>query len=386
MNAQTNKGTDMRIRTLGVLVIFAALSGCEQTPQGEPEARENQLAEVLFTEPCAEDEIFAAWCGYKNPEDLAPTPDKAFLLATGFGGLPEPTLNEMSIIELSPMQRSSLEIALGENTWGDPLCGRSTKDFSSHGLDIMKRSDGKFMVAITNHLPKETVELFELLPTESSWRLVWRGCAESPVIESGGRQPMFNDVALTDAGGFYVTEMYNMMMPFDKVIEAGIASEDTGVVWYWSADSGFQAVAGSEGSFPNGIVINDDQDTLFINYWFSGETTKFDIQSGQVMAMHSGGRADNLTIAHGSLWAAKHDMTIMEYLDGCPAEMTNCFLPFSVHELDFQDLREKNSWRFNSSVFGFGTVAMPVGKNIWFGSAHGDRIARYEMKTDAVEM
>ena len=43
---------------------------------------------------------------------------------------------------------------------------------------------------------------------------------------------MFNDVALTDGGGFYFTEMYDINRPFDELIEASIAGEDTGSVWY----------------------------------------------------------------------------------------------------------------------------------------------------------
>ena len=35
---------------------------------------------------------------------------------------------------------------------------------------------------------------------------------------------MFNDVALTSDGAFYVTEMYNRMMAFDELIAAGIAA------------------------------------------------------------------------------------------------------------------------------------------------------------------
>ena len=360
------------------------MRGCG-ADSGKPSSGElDKAVKSAVIEPCAADETLAVWCDFKNPEDLALTPDGGFLLATGFGGIPESMLNEMSIVELSTMRRrSELRSCWRKILWGDSkLPAEARLDFSTHGLDVNQRSDGKHMVAVTNHLPKETVELFELLPTESSWQLVWRGCAESPVIESGARQPMFNDVALNALGGFYATEMYNITMPFDELLEAGVAGEDTGVVWYWSADSGFQPVAGSKGSFPNGIIINDAEDTLYVNYWFSGETIKLDIASGEVLATHRGGRADNLTLADGSVWAAKHDMTIMEYVEGCPADSVNCFLPFSVHELDLKDLSEKNVWRFDSAIFGFGTVAMPVGNSIWFGSAHGDRIARFDMNTE----
>ena len=370
----------MRGTLLAAMASVAVLWGCGSDSDAQVAQEVSQRPALAVTEPCAADGTFTVWCGFKNPEDLAPTPDNKFLLATGFGGIPESTLNEMSMIELSTMQHGAVDVVLAENAWGDASCQRSTLDFSTHGLDIKQRTDGRYMVAVTNHLPDETVELFELVSTGASWQLVWRGCVKSPVIESGARLPMFNDVALTSDGAFYVTEMYNRMMPFNELIAAGVAGENTGVVWSWSADDGFQVVAGSQGSFPNGIVMNPAEDTLFVNYWFSGETTKLDLASGEVLATHQGGRADNLTFAEGSVWAAKHDMTIMEYVDGCPADATNCFLPFSVHELDPDDLSEKNAWRFDSAVFGFGTVATPLKESIWFGSAHGDRVARYDRR------
>ena len=371
-----------KIRLITLAAIIGLLVGCGAGSGDKAEGESLTAVKTAAVEPCGVDEFFSVWCGYKNPEDLALTPDGEFLLATGFGGIPDSVLNQMSIIELSTMQHNSVEILLAENLWGDPNCKRTTLDLSSHGLDIKQRFDGKHMVAVTNHLPKETVELFELLPTETSWQLIWRGCAESPIVESGARQPMFNDVALTVDGGFYATEMYNAMMPFEQLIAAGAEGKDTGVVWYWTADNGFTPVAGSAGGFPNGIVINEAEDMLYVNYWFSGQTNKLDINSGEVLASHRGGMADNLTLVGGAVWAAKHDMTLMEIVEECTAESINCFVPFSVYELALEDLTERNAWSFDSEVFGLGTVATPVGDAIWFGSAHGDRIARFNVESD----
>ena len=72
-------------------------------------------------------------------------------------------------------------------------------------------------------------------------------------------------------------------------------------------------------------------------------------------------------------------MTFMEYAEGQTADSVNC-LPFSVYELDLGDLAEKNAWSFDSEIFGMGTVATPVGDVAWFGSAHGDRVARFNLK------
>ena len=364
------------MKMAGILVLLAAIAACTDRPEVTPSAASQSKN---IQSPCASDQSLTAWCGYKNPEDLAPTPDGDFLLATGFGGIPNPVLNEVSLIDLGSMEKWGIEIVLAENTWGSRTCTRTNTDFSTHGLDIVQRQDGRYMVAMTNHLPSETVELFELAPVERRWQLVWRGCVAAPSLAQGNHQPLFNDVALTADGSFYVTEMYNGKMPFEALIEAGLTGANTGQVWQWSVQEGFRRVAGTEGSFPNGIVLSADASALYVNYWFSGLTTKFDLGKGVVVASHQGGRADNLTIANGSVWAAKHDMSVAEYLEGCPVEAANCFLPFSVHRLDLGDLRERRVWRFDSQVFGFGTVATPVGESVWLGSAHGDRIARFDL-------
>ena len=355
--------------------IFAAvfLQGCS-----EEQTSSSQETSLQAIEPCSEDSWLTAWCGYKNAEDLVATPDGRFLLATGFGGLPDSYINEMMIIDLSTMDKEPVNVLLESNSWGDPSCTRTSTDFSTHGMDLIERADGAKMVAVTNHLPKETIEFFELIQTDTRWNLVWRGCVESPLLEEGRRQPMFNDVALTADGGFYATEMYNAKTPFDELLDAGAAGKDSGQVWFWSSEEGFSALQGTSGGFPNGIVITPDESTLFVNYWFSGKTIKFDLKSAQTLAVHTGGRADNLTLSNGSLWAAKHDMSLTDFFEKCPPETTNCFLPFSIHKFD-SDLNELKTWSFESSTFGFATVATPVGENVWLGTAHGDRIASFKI-------
>ena len=363
-------------KLLYCLLVFGVviLSGCS-----EEAIHDETSSSVQLEEPCAKDDVLTAWCGFKNPEDLAVTPDNQFLIATGFGGLPDSYVNEIVIIDLATMKKAPAEIVLADNIWGDPSCTRETLELSTHGLDIVQRNDGVSMLAVTNHLPRETIEFFELLPNGGGWQLNWKGCVDSPVLNGGARQPMFNDVALTKSGNFYATEMYNGKVPFEEVVNAGVAKEDSGQVWFWSAANGFGPIPNTEGGFPNGIVVGPGEETLFFNFWFTGETIKFDLETEEVLAKHFGGMADNLTISENSLWTIKHDMSLTEFFDKC-GDTINCFLPFSVYELDFEDLKEKNMWNFDSSAFGFGTVATPVAGKVWLGSANGDRVASFELE------
>ena len=54
---------------------------------------------------------------------------------------------------------------------------------------MIQRDDGRYMLAVVNHLPSESIELFELVENDSI-ELIWRGCVDAP------ENKYFNDVAL----------------------------------------------------------------------------------------------------------------------------------------------------------------------------------------------
>ena len=106
----------MRKRNLvAVAAVFGLIVGCSDAAVSKPEVESLPAAKTAVVEPCGADESFSVWCGYKNPEDLALTPDGDFLLATGFGGLPDSVVNEMSITSLFVVA-SYLDFALPEVT------------------------------------------------------------------------------------------------------------------------------------------------------------------------------------------------------------------------------------------------------------------------------
>ncbi len=275
------------------------------------------------------------------------------------------------MFDLETRSKAEIAVELAGASWGDPACERASTELSPHGLSLVRRDDGRHQVAITNHRPRETIELFELASDGGQWRLTWRGCVDAP---DGA---MFNDVALTRDGAFYATEMYDAGLPFEELIEAGRNATDTGSVWHWDPDAGYSKVPGTQGSFPNGIALSADASVLFVNYWFSGRTIRLDPASGTIEAEHTGGKADNLTRTGDSLWAAKHDTTIDEFLEACPPEAPACDLPFTIYELSTSDLSVKRAWSFSSNVFGFATVAVPARGRVWLGTAHGERIASF---------
>ena len=365
------------INTILLLGLMLILSGCAKKTETESSLEVDPLPETETetspTATCESDSKLTTYCGFKNPEDLALTPDNNFLVVTGFGGIPDTVVGEMALFNLATLSRVEFNITLSANTWGDVNCKRSHLDFSPHGLDLVQREDGAHQLAITNHYPEETIEFFELVQKEKTWALEWRGCVAAQT------NTMFNDVALTRGGAFYATEMYSADLPYEELVAAGAAIEDTGSVWHWDSKDGYSIVSGTAGSFPNGIALSEGEDYLYINYWFAGKTVKFNLESSTVEFEHKAGLSDNLANINGDIWVATHDMTL-DQLAECPPTLAQCLIPFTIFKLSGNDLSEQAVYPFKSNVYGVATVAIPHNNNVWLGTFHGDRIASFELE------
>ena len=357
------------------LLILTSCSENQETAK-TAETQAMPVAESPAQPECKSDAELTVYCGFKNAEDLALTPDNKFLVATGFSALPDAYLNEMMLFDLTSQSRVDIDITLAENTWGEAGCTRDNLDFSPHGLSLVKRADGLHQLAITNHMPAETIELFELISVDDKWGLTWRGCISAPA------NSMFNDVALTRNGDFYATEMYKADLPFEDLLTAGEKVADTGVVWGWKRGGGYSELPGTEGSFPNGIALSNDEGYLYINYWFAGKTIKYNIATSKVEFEHNAGKPDNLTNVNGDIWVATHDITL-DQLSECPPTLAQCLLPFTIFNLSGDDLSEQAAYSFKSGVFGVATVAIPHENKVWLGTFHGDRIASFDLSTAA---
>lgn len=363
--------------TMNILLslLFAGLTIVLASCSHDADTKSTPDAENPVQRGCEPDSDLEVYCGFRNPEDLALTPDNKFFVVTGFSALPDTFISEMALFDITSRSKVELVITLSENTWGEPVCTRDSLDFSPHGLSLVRRDDGAQQLAITNHLPDETIELFELVKEGSGWGLVWRGCVSAP------NNVMFNDVALTRGGEFYATEMYRADLAFEDLLTAGGNGSTTGIVWHWTSDKGYAEIPGTQGSFPNGIALSDDEDYLYINYWFAGKTTKFNLETLLVEFEHNAGKADNLTNVNGDIWVATHDITL-DQLSECPPTLAQCLLPFTIYNLSGDDLSEQAAYSFNSQAFGAATVAIPHEDRVWLGTFHGDRMASFSLKPE----
>ena len=348
------------------------------------------IKQVNYIEGCESDETFTVYCNYQNPEDLAVLPDGRHILVSEFGAIvplsPTNVQGNLSLLDTTDGRKKNLEIEMSDNVWGDPECQRDSMVLSPHGIDINERLDGSYQLAIVNHMPTETIELFELREINDAWSLTWRGCVDAPV------HGYFNDVALCSNGSFYVSQMYDKNISLFMLAVLDNTKEDTGYVYHWRRQNGFERLVNTDGAFPNGVELSDDENNLFINYAFGNKTSKYNLMSNSIEASFSmNGIPDNITVDGDYIWVGAQDHSGLDSLIYCGVfakdvfedpMINQCPLPFAAYQLRQSDLSLVNSYKYSNTVMGTATVALSLNGELYIGTYHGDRIASVELSKE----
>ena len=348
------------------------------------------IKQVNYIEGCESDETFTVYCNYQNPEDLAVLPDGRHILVSEFGAIvplsPTNVQGNLSLLDTTDGRKKNLEIEMSDNVWGDPECQRDSMVLSPHGIDINERLDGSYQLAIVNHMPTETIELFELRAINDAWSLTWRGCVNAPV------HGYFNDVALSSNGSFYVSQMYDKNISLFMLAVLDNTKEDTGYVYHWRRQNGFERLVNTDGAFPNGVELSDDENNLFINYAFGNKTSKYNLLSKSIEASFSmNGIPDNITVDGDYIWVGAQDHSGLDSLIYCGVfakdvfedpMINQCPLPFAAYQLRQSDLSLVNSYKYSNTVMGTATVALSLNGQLYIGTYHGDRIASVELSKE----
>jgi len=319
---------------------------------------------------CKNNEELKVYCDFMNPEDLALTPDGNFLIVAEFGGmapLVEMTSGKLSFFNIRDKKRTEAKITYGANEWGSDDCSRDPSiPFGPHGIDLVEREDGKQQLAVVSHYPGESIEMFELIK-EDGWTLEWKGC-----IDVDGLY-YFNDVSLDKSGNFYASHMFESDFSMMRALWNVFAKSDTGMVVKWTKDEKFEELDYTAGSFPNGLVLDQKNNNLIVNYNLGDKSILFNLISKQILGVYEHNSPDNVVIKDGFAWVTNHDHSVWQSL-GC-SESVNCTLPFSVNKLSLSDLSLIESYKFESKNMGVGTVGLPHDESLWIGSYHSDRLA-----------
>jgi len=317
---------------------------------------------------CSNSQVLTVYCITSNPEDLALTPDNQSLIVSEFGGIrpyEESQEGSFSIFDLTTSSIKEMPIIIGLNVWGEPQCQRDSDTFGPHGIDLNKRDDGSYQLAVVNHYPTETIEFFELRK-DDQWSLIWKGCVNVP------EKYYFNDIALESDGSFYVTHMYPREITITAWLNAALFKYSTGLVLFWSHNK-FEELEFTKAGQPNGIVKSGN--TLYVANNLSDSITGYDLVEQQEIAHFHINSPDNLILQDDSIWVTSLEHEAVDVLS-CPSEQ--CSLPFNVYSLSSQDLKLQKVYSFNEDVMGLPTVALPVDDKIWMGSFRLDRLVNFD--------
>ncbi len=302
-------------------------------------------------------------CGPLSPEDLYPVPESPWVVVSGMedeGYLYIADTRDHSSSVMFPGANSASR--QDRQTYG--ACpGVPNSQFRPHGLSLRPGSDGLHTLYVVAHGGREAVEVFNLDVSGSAPALTWVGCLLAPQGVS------LNSVTALPGGAIAVTNF----------------NTSGGELWEWQPGSGWAQVPGSEMNGPNGIVSSADGRWFYIGGW--SDEALIRLSRGQTPVrkdrVEVGFHIDNVRWApDGSLLVAgqygSERASIGRCLNGGECEGVSS----RVARVDPNALTAEQLIDYPSNaLFIFGTVAVQLGQEIWFGGIAGaERIARFPLK------
>jgi len=337
---------------LPAAIVFALLLA----PAGPKAAGCDPLGNVRFV------------CDQVAPEDIVVVPGSEWVIASGMaanGAIRLISLKDRTTTVLFPtaMPRERFDRKT-YNSCPGPIDAAEKERFRAHGLYLRSAGNQRSTLFVVHHGDRESIEVFEFDARARPPTLTWTGCAVAP-------DPIgLNSVVGLSDGGF-ITSNFSPRGGDATARARMMAGENNGELWEWHSDSGWKKVPGSEAAGPNGIEMSSDGKWLYVGGW--GSQSFIRLSRGQTPAaretVNVGFRVDNIRWApDGTLLAAGQG--------GVAPTQTSNVARVNPKTLKFEELLRYP----NNDSFGFGTVAVQIGAELWVGSVRGDRIAIFPAK------
>lgn len=330
------------------------------------------LSPATFAEVCTDPPSVSgvdAFCGIDAPEDIVLFQDQ-FLIISSMA--PAKHLFGFSLENevVAPIETVLEAVTEGQN-WGDANCSLP-REILSHGLDLSRRESGQWQLLVVNHHERESIEYFEAIPGgDDATRLHWRGCVMA------AENAQFNDVAGLPDGGFIATDPITASMQLPRML-LGSVGMDTGRAYRWRPESGYSAIPYTDGAYPNGITLSADGQSFYLNLYLDGEVREHDLETGDILNRVAVKMPDNSTLSgNGTLLVASHDASLFALLRAIVSEAAERnSIAFEIVEVNLQSFETDVRYRSEGEELGGGTVAQPVGDDLYIGAFKGDRFIR----------
>lgn len=321
-----------------------------------------------------------AVCGFANPEDLARVPGSRDVLVIEHGGAQARA--GFSVIDGQTLDRQPLDWAGARQAGaGDPLCPGPPAVFSPGGIDVRMATEGLHVMAVNRATPPR-IEFFNEEARPGGKALVWAGCVPVPA------GLFLNDVAALPDGGFVATHMVDPAAARSALAPVrfflGFA---TGRVVRWSRSEGWRDIAGSAGSFPNGIAASRDGSVIYFAETFGEAVNRLVLATGERRRLKLAIQADNLTWTEdGRLVVVGHAGLPLVTTRGCRGiKAAGCGFSFAVLRLE-PDLRTAETiYRSTGEEIPGASTALLVEQTLFLGTAFGDRVTRLSVATPSAQ-
>jgi hypothetical protein len=299
-------------------------------------------------------------CGQESPEDLVYLPGTDWVVASSYGGNGGIRLINVhdktsTMLYPSSAAKDQLDKKTYDTCPGAPEADDKAK-FTTHGLALRVGRNSTHTLYAVHHGKRESIEVFQVDARSKTPVVTWVGCAIAP-------DPIgLNSVVPLPGDGFIATNFLERGANATASRTKMMAGDVNGELWEWHTGKGWVKVPGSEASGANGVEVSKDGKWLYVAAW--GSQSFFRMSRGETPVKRDsiplGFRVDNIRFApDGSILAAGQ------------GQQTSNVVKVDPNTLKITELITQP----NTQTFASGTVAVPVGNELWVGSFRGDRIA-----------
>lgn len=343
------------VRHIGILLcLMAALAA---PSHGMPLPREEAAGPVG---PCT----MAQLCSFDDPEDLAD------LIGTDWIIVGQAAQHDLSGLAAMHSVSGAIVHYRQADIGVDCLPGGR-----SGGLGVRRYGTGHRLAHILHATDgsADRVEIVDVHMRRGVPHLRRAACVAAP-------SPYFlNDIAPDTGGGFVATHMFDRSRPRPDVEADFRAGRPTGFVVRWSVKGGWSQVAGTDGTFPNGIDLTPDGRWIAFAEIYGHALNYVRIDGRDRRRVLLAMQPDNVTAVGGARFIVAGGIgKPMVSTRNCPAlRRPGCGFPSRAIQVDFARGGRQTvlATSGGESVPGM-SVALKKGRFLYLGTAFGDRITK----------